>query len=251
MMLMLMMVFGLMCGLTAQDSLSDQARQAYEAQNFAMAARLYEALIAQGQTNAENYFNLGNTYFELNDLGRALLNYQRAHRLMPRDAELSRNMALIRALRVDVQSEEGALIDTFAAFTSGVMTTDELVLIVILLWSVFCGVLVVWQLRPIHPYRTIALTVTGLLVIGAMLLIGRVYVERYRPQAVVIAFIAQAHSGPGASYPPLFTLYSGAELRAIGHESNWLRIILPDGRQGWMLRQDLGIVDPDRAFLDE
>lgn len=250
-MIAFVILFALICPISAQDPLLEQANQAYQAREFATAARLYESLIAQGQANAVIYFNLGNAYFELNDLGRALLNYQRAQTLIPRDPDLSRNLALARALRVDVQSEEGALIDTFAALTSGVITTGELALIVLILWSILCGVLIVRQLRPERSYRTLGIGITIILAIGAILLIGRVYVETYRPQAVVIAFTAQAHSGPNESYPLLFTLYSGAELRAIGIENDWLQVILPDGRQGWMFRQDLGIVDLNRALFDE
>src|SRR5262249_60434838 len=41
----------------------------------------YEQLVAAGIHNAKLYYNLGNAYFRLNDLGHAILHYRRGLRL--------------------------------------------------------------------------------------------------------------------------------------------------------------------------
>ena len=40
---------------------------------YRQSAEAYEALIAQGAHNGKIYYNLGNTYYRLGDLGRAIL----------------------------------------------------------------------------------------------------------------------------------------------------------------------------------
>ncbi|MCQ3980520.1 MAG: hypothetical protein DPW09_44490, partial [Anaerolineae bacterium] len=67
------------------------ANEDYEAGNYADAASIYEAIIASGLHNSNVYYNLGNAYFKQEDLGRAILNYRRAQRLDPRDADTTAN----------------------------------------------------------------------------------------------------------------------------------------------------------------
>ena len=58
------------------------ADAAYRKGDFARAAALYEAELKEGPAFTL-YYNLGNTYYRLNDYGKAVLNYQRACASIP------------------------------------------------------------------------------------------------------------------------------------------------------------------------
>lgn len=219
------------------------AESAYTAGDYATAAQFYEeAVTAAGDAVPPAlYYNLANAYFEADDLSMALVNGLRAQREIPRDADLARTLALIRALRVDVLGDETALIDTLAAVTTGLVTRHELSLMVFVLWcaAFAIGLLL---LRPrLRRLRMTAAILSLMAAIGLVLLLGRHYVEGYRPAAVVTAFTAQALSGPGADYVPLFTLYNAAEGRILETQNGYARLLLPDGRQGWLPAEDLTI----------
>ena len=72
------------------------ANQLYNTGSYAEAAQVYEQLLSQGMTHSSLYYNLGNAFYVQGDLGRAILNYQRAARLDPRDPEIRANLALAR-----------------------------------------------------------------------------------------------------------------------------------------------------------
>jgi tetratricopeptide (TPR) repeat protein len=239
---------------TAQpDTLWQKANEAYSVGDYATAITLYVGLLDAGYEDANLYFNLGNAYFETDDLGRALLNYRRAQQFIPRDFELSRNLALVRALRVDVQGDESSLIDATALVTESVFTVDELSLIVFLLWGVWFALLCVWIVRPVWRRQLwLSLLIAGVMMAsGLVLLIGRVYVEIQRPPAVVTAFQVEVMSGPGAEYIPLFTLYSAAEGRVLEQRDGWLRLLLSDRRQGWLFEEDVEIVNSGLLESDQ
>ena len=61
----------------------------------------YEQLAASGLHNAKLYYNLGNAYFHLNDLGQAMLYYRRGLRLEPHNARLQANVQYARSRRMD------------------------------------------------------------------------------------------------------------------------------------------------------
>ena len=50
----------------------------YEKEAFAEAVVVYEDIIANKGVSADIYYNLGNCYYKLDDVARAILNYERA-----------------------------------------------------------------------------------------------------------------------------------------------------------------------------
>lgn len=212
------------------------AEAAYNAGDYATAIDLYEKLIRAGVTGAEIDYNLGSAYFQAADLGRALLHFRRAQEIVPRDGEVNRGLALVRALRVDIQGDDTSLIDNLAAFTAGSLTPSELGWLTFMGWLVWCILLLLWIVRK--PWRRRlrwALAAWGVVVIfGVVLFLGRLYVEAGRPSAVVTAFLTPVMSGPGEDYIEIFDLYSAAEMRLMETNGEWARVLLPDGRQGWV-----------------
>ncbi len=68
---------GLKCGAETQASF-DHANAAFAEKRFAEAANEYEAVISRQGFSAPVLFNLGNAYYLDGNLGRAILNYERA-----------------------------------------------------------------------------------------------------------------------------------------------------------------------------
>lgn len=73
-----------------------EGNAAFEAGDFVKAAKIYESLIDQGSGSSSLYYNLGNSQFRLGEYGRAILSYERAKLISPRDPDLRANLALTR-----------------------------------------------------------------------------------------------------------------------------------------------------------
>ena len=65
------------------DATFTRANADYAAGKFPSAIEGYESLVKSGQWNPSLFYNLGNAYFRTGDLGRAILNYERALALDP------------------------------------------------------------------------------------------------------------------------------------------------------------------------
>ena len=74
----------------------EDANAAFASGDYAQAAPLYEKLIERDGPAAARLFNLGNTYAKLNQPGPAVLSYERAALLAPRDADIRANLKLTR-----------------------------------------------------------------------------------------------------------------------------------------------------------
>src|SRR5881628_3514737 len=78
------------------DATFAKANAEFVAGNFAGAISGYESLVKQHQWNASPFYDLGNAYFRTGDLGRAILNYERALALDPAHPEARANLQLVR-----------------------------------------------------------------------------------------------------------------------------------------------------------
>ena len=96
--LLFLLFLSLLPTLTAQDAAItatlDRAQQAMAASDYASAVLAYEELTAAGYASTALYLNLGNAYLRQNDLGRAILAYERGLRLDPGAGDLRHNLDL-------------------------------------------------------------------------------------------------------------------------------------------------------------
>lgn len=220
---------------TETDALQ-QAESAYNDGDYQQAITLYETVIANGARNSQIYFNLGNAYYLADDLGRALVNYRRAHELNPRDSDINFNMNRVRGQRIDIQGDETDVFDTLAALTSGTLTVTELGWIALVIWSGGFLLLALY-IRRIQWHETlrVPLIIIGTLVILSIILLSsRLYVAHSRPSAVIVAPAVLVRSGPGENYLEHFQIHAAAEIRILEMRDGWIRFTLPDGRQGWI-----------------
>lgn len=74
----------------------DDANRLYQSGNFSEAAAAYEKILVSEGPRAVVLYNLGNSYQSLKQYGSAILAYERARLLTPRDPDLRTNLALAR-----------------------------------------------------------------------------------------------------------------------------------------------------------
>ena len=70
----------------------DEAKKLYERADYSKAVELYETIAREKGTSAELFYNLGNAYVKSGDLGKAMLNFQRARLLNPSDKYIKQNI---------------------------------------------------------------------------------------------------------------------------------------------------------------
>ena len=221
--------------------LMSDANERFSRGEYAEAAQQYESLIADGFRDAALYYNLGNTYLEQEEVGRAILNYLRAERLSPRDPDIRANLELARSHTVDDLRVEGdSLAASLSNNTHRWMTPAELGTTALLLWSL--GGLALAALFVASGSRSLAVVlrtiIAGAFVLALIILplwLSVLYADPYRNTGVVIAESVEAVDGPGSQFGTEFTLHSGAQVRVVDSRKGWVMVELPGGElKGWL-----------------
>ena len=216
------------------------------AATYRRAALRYESLIRErGIANSRLYYNLGNAHFQLNDIGRAILNYRKAQRIDPGDPNVLRNLDHARATRKDkLDAAGGSQILETLLFWHYDFAWGTRIRLLAGAWLTFWAVLLLRLFGQAWVPREVSV-VAGL---AAGLLLASLGVdafnERTNVAGVILAPETVARQGDGRSYQPSFEdpLHAGAEFRVLEERPDWYRVELPDRRACWLPANDVELV---------
>lgn len=213
------------------------ARSAESLSLYRESADAFERLVARGVQNGKLYYNLGNAYYRLGDLGRAILAYRRARLYAPRDGPLEANLRSARALRAN-RIEEPArnrLLGNLLFWHVNTTARGRLYFAV----TVFSAIWLVLTVNLFFGRRfATAIFLGGLLLSGisGISVAAQLRAGARHPDGVILAEDVVARTGNGESYQPMFEedLQPGVEFTLIERRGDWLRIRLPDDQEGWI-----------------
>jgi Tetratricopeptide repeat/Bacterial SH3 domain len=212
------------------------ANALYRDGHYAAAAREYEELRRAGWISGNLYFNLGNAYFKAGDKGQAILNYERARRLLPRDPDVTANLAYARSL-TGAAACRPALWRRAAFPLARRVTTSGLAWTSSILYTLLVFGLVAHRLWPRRPRWLLyaAVTMGVLAVVAGASLADRVIGDDWRRQAVVVQQgDTPARFEPADNGTVHFTLKEGARVTVLDRRPGWRQIARCDGRRGWV-----------------
>jgi len=227
---------------------ADEASMRYPQEAYSLygkAAMRYERIIRDGGIrNGKIFYNLGNVYFRMNDLGRAILNYRRAELYIPNDANLKQNLAYAMEKRRDhIEDKQETQILKTLFFWHYHLSRDTRAVVFIL------SFIIMWGLACVKIFVKRSFVVWGIasaslltIICGGSLVADRISNDN-RP-GVIISSEVTARKGNSDTYEPSFKepLHSGTEFILIEERGEWLNIALSDGRTCWVTAKDVEMV---------
>lgn len=85
---------------------TERADSAYNKEDYRKAIRLYTSAIENEGVSPELYYDLGNAYYRTGDLGRAVLNYERALKIDPSYENARVNLAFVNTKILDKPEDD-------------------------------------------------------------------------------------------------------------------------------------------------
>ena len=228
-----------------QGAFFDEGNQRYQEGDFRGALERYSRILADGLESGELYYNIGNTYFKLGDLGPAILYYERARRLMPGDGDLLANLELARSLTAD----EVVPLAEFWLFRAvgwwvGLLPRPALVWLVALAYLTAMTAVILVILRPATVLATwgrrVAIAAATVAVVFGLNLAVRELDIGTAEDAVIMAEETEVQSAPSDdSALQIFAVHEGTKVRIDRRSDAWIEIILEDGKVGWVRADQL------------
>ena len=240
----LLLFFSVSLSAQSSSELFEQGNKAYNAEQYQSAVDSYEAILQGGEESFEVYYNLGNAYFRIGELGQAILNYERAARLKPNNSDVQENLEFCYARTEDkIESMPQFFVVRWWNGINQSMTPRGwmwLALVVLLLTAV---VLSYFFLSKSYTSRKRGLIATFVMVFLLLLVVANatysmVGASKSR-EAIVTVPLTVVKSSPSDSSVDKFLLHEGTKVRLRDEMEGWIKISIADGNNGWMPSEDL------------
>lgn len=223
----------------------DEGNAHFAAGEYQKAISLYELAVASGYASAELYYNTGNAYYRLDELGKAMLFYKRAELLAPDNRELAHSIQLTSS---KLQDKFSRLPDPFWKSTSsriasrGLSTPIAILGLLLYLAGMALIGYRIWARKRLGSAQNewVRRIYSVLLVIGIpLILLGMAssFTTSLDRAAVVIADEVLLREEPGEESASELSIHEGLVVRLsqnVDETTGWVEIVLPNGITGWI-----------------
>nr|WP_314783353.1 tetratricopeptide repeat protein [uncultured Porphyromonas sp.] len=224
----------------------------YDKEQYTQAIEGYRELLRASESapSAALYYNLGNAYYRNGELGWAILSYERALRLAPRDKYVQHNLQIAASQTTDrveyyTSYSQSVWHSICYALPPTAWMVISLFLFILLAVATLAFVFMRKKvIRQVAFYTSLA---------SLVLFIFCVFVTRslelnYRDgsDAIIIEGQVAAKSAPSGATTTLFVLHEGSKVKLedLPEENGQVAITLPDGTLGWVSSKALLSIYP-------
>lgn len=240
--ILIFLVLALCTGLFS-DAAFDEANKLYEAGKYFEAAAAYNNLLAAGNKSVEVYYNLGNACFKEKKTGLAILNYEKALKLAPRDADIRYNLDFARSFIKETVVEDAVskFLNSFFYY----LTLNELFVIFSLALAVLMGIFIyrLFRKNEFSYWLTFGFSVFFAIVFVFSTL--RILENENNRMAIVTASSVEAKSAPIETNPASFTIPEGKKVQILNTRKEWVEIFLKsENMKGWIKQEAIAEIIP-------
>jgi tetratricopeptide (TPR) repeat protein len=232
-------------GSAADDERAFQdGNRLYQEGRYQEALAAYGGILGSGTESGALYFNMGNCFYKTSDIGRAILFYERAARLLPGDADVKTNLAMANLSAVDKIEPQGDFLPVaWADRFVHLFHRNLLAAVVSALYAAGMLLLTGWIISRKRGLRRWCLRLSAAcfaaLLLFGLALYGQERERRLRRDAVILADKVDVKGAPGPDEITVFTLHAGTKVRMDQKTGDWVEIILPDRKVGWVQKEAL------------
>ena len=229
-------------------TLFEQGNTLYNEGKFTEALDKYETILEGDKHSAELYFNIANAHYKLNHIAPSIYYYEKAAQLNPNDKDIKNNMAFAKNMTIDA-------IDTLPEVGFSKLVNNMTRIMSFNDWAKLAvGFVIAFVVLFLLYYFAYSTTKKRLYFVSSLIavflaLFSLVFtfhnynlVQKNNP-AIVFAQEAQVKSEPNLRSDIAFTLHEGMKVQILDTVSNWKKIKLSDGKTGWVITDDVKILN--------
>jgi tetratricopeptide (TPR) repeat protein len=220
----------------------EQANKCYEQGKYADAVSLYEKMLQQGNASLAVYFNRGNAYFKMGQLGHAIASYRQAEQLAPRDPELRANLQFARK---QAQGGVSHPSERWRAYLNWLTLNEWTWATVIAFWILFLLLACMqWKPELRTRLRNPAIFAATAFIILGVCLAASLNEDYFTKSAIVVASEVDVHNGPLDESQASYKVKDGAELTILDQKDGWYQVSDPGQRVGWVRQDQVLVLSP-------
>ena len=226
------------CTQTPEMQFQD-ANNLFQSKKYEQATEVYESLIQSGNQSGELHLNLGNTYFRLNNLGKAILNYERALILNPNLEDAQYNLKIANQNQAnELETLQPFFLEkwwenarqtlsegtwSFSGFTNALVRNRR-----------FCDLVLANERTQRKKGFVAGIILIILSMLPFSLASSRAKFEQSTGKVILLEKSIALKSGPDEASTDIIQIYEGLKMNLLDRIGEWHKVKLYNGEQGWL-----------------
>ena len=208
-----------------------KANQEYAAGHFKEAIDNYEGIVRSGEWSANLFYDLGNAYFRGGDLGRAILNYERALALDRHHPETEANLRIVRDEARALELTPSPL-ERLLQFVSA---NALAIAVAIAFWiGIFSIAALIFAQRRTRRGITLFILSLSMFALGVFAVYEIDDGRRGKALAIVTGNSVEARLATADNANSVLALPAGSEIKIVSRRGDWIYAALPNNLRGWI-----------------
>ena len=225
-----------------------EANNFYNNSKYEKSVEIYLEILDSGHHSAELYYNLGNSFYKLNNIANSILYYEKSLKLNPKDKDVTNNLKMVNNGIIDdiVKIPESFInnqLNNLSNYFSYASWGSILIIFSFLFLLVF--IIYFFSKDPIVKRASFTSLFILVVLIGITLKISfnayeKNYIEKY---AIIFSTKIEIKSEPNERSENLLTLHLGTKVKIIdSFNEKWVKIKLVNGQEGWINNNEIKII---------
>ena len=243
--LTLLIILFLSLTITAQEAGFEKGIVAFEAGNKAyleedydVAIKAYQEVLAEGLHSKEVYLNLGNAYYKNGQTASSILYYEKGLLHFKKDVDLLTNLQFAENQRIDrIEPLPDSIIKRVYKFLLNLMDSEG--------WAVTSLIFaLLFALAKIAKPRLVKIAVPSLIVasMAFLTLLFIQKIERSEQYAIVFEPAVTVLSDPKMDAPVVFELHEGTKVKPVESFEEFQKIEIANGQAGWIMASSIRFI---------
>ena len=230
--------------LLAEGNALKQANSLYTKGEYSEAAKLYEKILATDGVAPELYFNLGNAYYKTNELGKSILNYERALRLSPMYEDARYNLETAQLKVVDnIGRNQSFFIGKWIDSLMKLLNSNQWFYLSLMLFLLCLGSAFLFIFGSSHAVRKGSFYIAAILLGISLLTVFFAGMRKDQMinhrEAIIMSGTVSVKGSPDKSGTDLFQLHEGTKVSVKSTLGTWVEIKLGNGNIGWVEQENI------------
>ncbi|NNF21102.1 MAG: SH3 domain-containing protein [Saprospiraceae bacterium] len=223
-----------------QDAMQrfEKANQSYKDNDYLSAIDIYNELLKEGWRTAELEYNLGNAYFQTNEIGLAVLHFERAKQLKPGDKLIAANLDLARnKVESDIIEVPDFVLLRIWNSVSTILSPWGWMILQVLLCIASLISIYMWRFGHGRRDRIIGFVTGSLFLLLFLLALTAGHWRANNMDSANDGIVLQQsflYSGPDERSDQLKSLPIGEKVEVVDKVGEWYKVELLNKEKGWV-----------------
>tara|TARA_B100001094_G_scaffold240237_1_gene235829 strand:- start:5694 stop:6452 length:759 start_codon:yes stop_codon:yes gene_type:complete len=233
---------------TNNESLFNSGVDLYNQGKYLEAISQFELVIENGEHSYALYFNLGNSFYKINDIANSIFYYEKALKLNPNEKDVINNLSYSQNMLIDkIDKLPVNQVSQFVSSLSNTLSINQWLFFGITFLYLFLATFFLYYFnnntRAKKNYFTISTFFLVLFTIFLFIGINRFENEKNIISAIIFKNKIDFRAEPNYRSDILFNLHEGTKVIVKEELNDWILIQISDGNSGWIESESIKKID--------